>query len=185
MYSLSAGASGVSIAGQQLSLHATSPSPAVFASARKDSKCDFCVSTLGSKAAINTTTTKDWASALKEANDGKGMDLVIDFVSAPYFQGNLDVLNMDGKVVMLGNMGGTILPEGVNIAGFLMKRARFQGSTLRSRSAEYQGKLRDLFEEKVLPELVSGKYKNPVEKVLPMEKIQEAHGKYPWKTVNR
>jgi len=105
------------------------------------------------------------------------MDLVIDFVSAPYFQGNLDVLNMDGKVVMLGNMGGTILPEGVNIAGFLMKRARFQGSTLRSRSAEYQGKLRDLFEEKVLPELVSGKYTNPVEKVLPMEKIREAHGK--------
>jgi len=106
------------------------------------------------------------------------MDLVIDFVSAPYFQQNLDVLNMDGKVVMLGNMGGTVLPEGVNIAGFLMKRARFQGSTLRSRSPEYQGKLRDLFEEKALPMLVDGTYKNPVEKVLPMEKIQEAHGEF-------
>jgi len=104
------------------------------------------------------------------------MDLVIDFVSAPYFQQNLDVLNMDGKVVMLGNMGGTVLPDGVNIAAFLMKRARFQGSTLRSRTPEYQGKLRDLFEEKVLPELVDGTFKNPIEKVLPMEKIQEAHG---------
>lgn len=71
-----------------------------------------------------------------------------------------------------------MLPEGVNIAGFLMKRARFQGSTLRSRSPEYQGKLRDLFEEKALPMLVDGTYKNPVEKVLPMEKIQEAHGEF-------
>lgn len=132
--------------------------------------------TLGSKAAINTTTTKDWASALKEANNGNGMDLVIDFVAAPYFQQNLDVLAMDGKVVMLGVMGGTTLGDGVDISAFLRKRARYQGSTLRSRSAEYQGKLRDLFEEKVLPELVSGKFKNPVEKVLPMEKIREAHG---------
>lgn len=174
-----AGASGVSIAGQQLSLHAASPSPNVFATARKDAKCDFCVKTLGSKAAVNTTSTEDWASALKEANDGNGMDLVIDFVAAPYFQQNLDVLAMDGKVVMLGVMGGTKLGEGVDIGAILRKRARYQGSTLRSRDAEYQGKLRDLFEEKVLPELVSGKFKNPIEKVLPMEKIREAHGESP------
>lgn len=73
-------------------------------------------------------------------------------------------------------MGGTSL-EGlnVNIAPILMKRARFQGSTLRSRKEDYQSKLRDLFEEKVLPELVSGKFKNPIAKVFKFEEIREAH----------
>lgn len=191
----SAGASGVSIAGQQLSLHATSPSPNVFATARRDEKCDFCVKTLGSKAAVNTTKHENWAEEIKKANDGKGkffrlfhnsrgqslllcrlcsaflylhltrlrhlnrtcanrfilgVDLIIDYIGAPYFQQNLDVLNLDGRVVQLGVMGGVSL-EGlnVNISAFLMKRARFQGSTLRSRKEEYQCKLRDLFEEKV------------------------------------
>ena len=51
-----AGASSVSIAGQQLSK--ANGASAVFATARSDEKCEFCVKELGAKAAYNTKTEK-------------------------------------------------------------------------------------------------------------------------------
>jgi len=103
------------------------------------------------------------------------MDIVIDYIGAPYFQQNLEVLALDGRVVQLGTMGGTALPDGVDIGAFVRKRARFMGSTLRSRSAEYQGELRDLFEKKALQGLVEGKFENHVAKVFKFEEIRQAH----------
>ena len=181
-----AGASSVSIAGIQLSLlanahtsdptHASLPPPKVFASARQDAKCEFCVEQLGATGAVNTTKNDGkWADEVKRMNDGKGVDLVIDYVGASYFQQNLDVLAMDGRVVQLGAMGGTLLPEKPDIGGFVRKRIRFQGSTLRSRDPEYQGKLRDLFEEKVMGGLLDGSIECKIEKVMDWEKIVEAH----------
>lgn len=75
----------------------------------------------------------------------------------------------------MGQMGGSKMPEGVDIGAFVFKRVRYQGSTLRSRDAEYQGKLRDLFEEKALPGLREGRFECHVEKVMGWEDIREAH----------
>lgn len=126
--------------------------------------------------AVNTTKNDGkWADEVKALNGGKGIDLVVDYVGAPYFQQNLDVLAMDGRVVQLGAMGGTSLPAGTDIGAFVRKRARFMGSTLRSRDPEYQGKLRDLFEEKVLGALVEGSMECKIEKVMGWEGIVEAH----------
>lgn len=73
----------------------------------------------------------------------------------------------DGRVVLLGLMGGGKLPDGVNIAPLLMKRIRVEGSTLRSRDEDYQGKLRDTLVEHALPRFCDGTFKIFVEKVLP------------------
>lgn len=172
-----AGASSVSIAGIQLSLAAASPSPAVFATARKDDKCRFCVDTLGATYAANTTTAKDgrWSEEIKSHNGGRGTDLIVDFVGAPYFSENLALCERDGRVVALGQMGGSTMPEGVDIGAFVFKRVRYQGSTLRSRDPAYQGKLRDLFEEKALPGLREGRFECHVERVMGWESIREAH----------
>ena len=178
-----AGASSVSIAGIQLSRHLASPPPKVFATTRQDAKCRF-VEKIGADAAFNTT--KDyakadgspggtWADEVRRANDGEGVNLVVDYVGAPYFEPNLAVLARDGRVVQLGVMGGTKLPEGTDIAAFVAKRASFVGSTLRSRDPDYQGRLRDLFVDTVLPKLVSGVYKTPVEKAMSWKEIGEAH----------
>lgn len=81
----------------------------------------------------------------------------------------------DGRVVLLGLMGGGQLPDGVNIAPLLMKRIRVEGSTLRSRDEEYQGRLRDTLVSHALPKFADGTFKVFVEKVLPFESIVEAH----------
>lgn len=165
-----AGASGVSIAGIQLSRLAGAS--AVYATAGSDEKCSFITSRLGATAAFNYKTA-DWAASVKEATGGKGVDFIVDFIGADYFQKNLDVAALDCRIVILGTLSGTKVAN-VDIAPILFKRIRIEGTTLRSRDLDYQGKLRDWLAS-YLPSFEAGRLKIIVDKVLPWEEIQEAH----------
>ncbi len=87
-----AGASAVSIAGQQLSV--ANGASAVFATARSDHKAEFCVKELGAKAAYNTETT-DWAAEVLKATDGKGVDIIVDYI------GYVDALGCPRRLLMI------------------------------------------------------------------------------------
>lgn len=165
-----AGASGVSIAGIQLSLD--SGASAVYATAGTDEKCRFIERELGATKAFNYKT-QDWAKEILEATGGKGVDLIIDFIGASYFQKNLTVAARDARWVALGMMGGTRL-DGVDYSMLLYKRIRLEGSTLRSRDLDYQGRLRDKLAE-YIPHFESGKLKVLIDTVLPMDEIIKAH----------
>lgn len=167
-----AAASSVSIAGIQLSK--ADSATAVYATARQDAKCDFAVKELGATAAFNTTS-QDWVAEVMKATDNKGVDVIVDFIGASYFQQNLDAIARDGVIVNLGFMGGTKVPEGTDISAFIRKRCTFVGSSLRSRDEEYQGKLRDQLVEHAMPKFKDGSFKIFVEKVLPWEEVQSAH----------
>ena len=127
---------------------------------------------------MNTKTyPNDWAAKIKEQNNGQGIDLLIDYIGASAFQQNLEVMNRDGRIVQLGQLGGPILPDGTNISQLLAKRLRFEGSTLRSRDEEYQSKLRELFEEKVFEDMRKGKFDIKIDTVVSWQKIAEMHQK--------
>ncbi|KAG9250503.1 uncharacterized protein F5Z01DRAFT_370809 [Emericellopsis atlantica] len=165
-----AGASGVSIAGIQLS-HLAGAS-AVYATAGTDEKCDFIKSKLSATGAFNYKT-QDWAEEIKKATDGKGVDYIVDFVGGNYFQKNLDVCARDARIVLLGTLSGGKVSD-ADISQILFKRIRIEGSTLRSRDEDYQGKLRDRLEQYV-PSFVNGDLKIILDEVFTWEKIQEAH----------
>ncbi|KAL9009712.1 MAG: hypothetical protein Q9173_005286 [Seirophora scorigena] len=167
-----AGASSVSIAGIQLSRG--DGAGAIYVTAGSQEKIDFCVKELGATAGFNYRT-QDWAKEILAATNGKGVDIIVDFVGQNYFQGNLDAAARDGRIVHLGAMSGTKLPAGVDIGAFVRKRVRFEGSSLRSRDEGYQGKLRDTLVEHAVPLLRKGEMKVFVEKVFPWERIVEAH----------
>ena len=167
-----AGASSVSIAGIQLSR--TGKASAIYVTASSQEKIDFCVKELGATAGFNYHT-QDWSKEILNATDGKGVDIIIDFIGGSYFQGNLNAAARDGHIVNLGQMGGSKLPNGVDIGAFIFKRLRYEGSSLRSRDPEYQGRLRDTLEEHAIPKFKDGCYKIFVEKVFPWEEIVEAH----------
>ncbi|KAI0206130.1 zinc-binding dehydrogenase [Astrocystis sublimbata] len=165
-----AGASGVSIAGIQLSRDAGAS--AVYATAGTDEKCRFIESELGATKAFNYKT-EDWAKGIQEATGGRGVDIIVDFIGASYFQKNLVAAAMDARWVVLGLMGGSKL-DGVDIGMLLFKRVRIEGSTLRSRDAEYQGKLKDRLAQ-YIPDFESGKLKVKIDSVFAMEDIVKAH----------
>ncbi|XXH03539.1 hypothetical protein Hte_009944 [Hypoxylon texense] len=165
-----AGASGVSIAGIQLSRDAGAG--AIYATAGSDEKCRFVERELGATKCFNYRT-QDWAKGILEATGGKGVDLIVDFIGASYFQKNLTVAARDARWVTLGLMGGAVL-DGVDYSMLLIKRLRLEGSTLRSRDTDYQGRLRDKLAEHI-PHFESGKLKALIDTVLPMDDIIKAH----------
>jgi len=166
-----AGASAVSIAGAQLAKLAGAEK--VFATAGTDEKCRFVEEEVGVARAFNYRA-EDWVAGLLEATGGKGVDMIVDFVGGSYFQKNVDVVARDGRICLLGLLGGAVTPAPVDIGKLLYKRVRIEGSTLRSRDEEYQGKLRDRLEE-YLPRFQSGELKIIIDTVLPWEDIVKAH----------
>jgi len=117
--------------------------------------------------------------AVLKATDGKGVDVIVDFIGPETFAGNLRAVAKDGTIVSLATLSGPVMKpemEMPNMVLFFAKRIRYEGSGLRSRDEEYQGKLRDQLVEHALPKFKDGTFKVFVEKVFPWEKIQEAHG---------
>lgn len=171
-----AGASGVSISGIQLAL--ANGASAVYATARSDAKCKFCVKTLGCTAAFNTTKP-GWEDEVLKATGGKGVDIIADLIGPAVFPGNLKCAARDARVVLIGLMSGYSFPGNthaeLDMTLLAFKRIRYEGSTLRSRDEAYQRRLRDQLVESALPKFEEGKFKVFIEKVFHWEQIAEAH----------
>ncbi|RKK90543.1 hypothetical protein BFJ68_g16426 [Fusarium oxysporum] len=165
-----AGASSVSIAGIQLSKEGGAST--IYTTAGSQDKIDL-TKEIGATEAYNYRT-QNWKEALKEATKGRGVDIVVDFIGGPYFDANLQVAAKGGHIIALGALGGTDI-RGANLLPFLTKQLKYEGSTLRAQSEEYQERLRDLLASK-LEKFVSRELKVLVDRVFRMEDIQEAHG---------
>ncbi|KOS13194.1 quinone oxidoreductase [Malassezia pachydermatis] len=132
-----AGASGVGLAAIQLAR--LRGARTIYVTAGSQEKIDVCKS-LGATEGFNYKES-DWAAELHKATNGQGVDVILDFVGASYFANNLKSLRRDGRMSVQAFLGGSTLPQGTNLAPLLAKRLRIEGSTLRSRSVEYQTKL--------------------------------------------
>lgn len=109
-----------------------------------------------------------------EEQTPSGVNLVIDFIGTSYFKKNLESLAVDGKLVMLGFLGGKG-SEDLSLIPILTKRLTIIGSTLRSRSLQYRGKLVSDFREHCYNYLKTGRIKPVIDKVFPWESVKEAH----------
>ncbi|GKU11414.1 unnamed protein product, partial [Fusarium langsethiae] len=166
-----AGASGVSIAGIQLSKAAGASM--ILTTAGTQAKCDLVTSEqVGATVAINYKT-EDFVEVVQQKTNGNGVDYIVDFVGGPYFQRNLEVAARDCRMVMLGRMGGMKAPD-ADLTPILRKRIRVEGSTLRSRDEFYQSKLRERLET-YLPRFETGEFNVVLHKTLSWHQIQEAH----------
>lgn len=163
-----AGASGVGTAAIQLAQHMEAQ-VIVTASAGKHQTC----LDLGAKLAIDYKT-EDFQARTLEFTNGKGVDVIIDFIAAPYFQQNIEALAVDGRMVILALMGGTKVPE-FNLAKMLRKRLSVMGSTLRARSQDYQIKLTQDLAAFALPLIEQGKIKPVIDSVFDWAEVAEAH----------
>ncbi|KAI9198719.1 hypothetical protein LWI28_021127 [Acer negundo] len=75
----------------------------VFATAGSEEKLAFCQK-LGADVCINYKT-KYFVARVKEETGGKGVNVILDCVGAPYFQQNLDSLDFDGRIFIIGIQG--------------------------------------------------------------------------------
>lgn len=163
-----AGASGVGTAALQL-VRLLGATAYVTASADKHALC----TALGATHCIDYKT-EDFANVIKEYTEGRGVDVVLDFLGASYLERNLQALAMDGRMVMLATMGGAQAPN-VNLGQVLMKRLRIQGSTLRARSLTYKTELTTAFMNLTWSHFATGQLFPVVDKVFDWEEVAQAH----------
>ena len=108
----------------------------VFATAGTDEKCAAC-ERLGAERAINYKT-EDFAAALMPLTGGRGVDVILDMVGAPYFSRNLDLLALEGRLLQIAVLHGA--KAEINLVRLLRQRLTITGSTLRVADGGREGR---------------------------------------------
>lgn len=57
-----------------------------------------------------------------------GVDVILDSIGAPYFQRNLESLNLDGRLFIIGTLGGAVTQ--LDFRSLFAKRLTVQGKTI-------------------------------------------------------
>jgi NADPH:quinone reductase-like Zn-dependent oxidoreductase len=164
---LHAGASGVGTAAIQLCKLTHNECYVTVGNAQKIEQCVA----LGASGGWNRhegnfkQAVQDWS--------GAGVDVILDPVGAAYLTDNLQVLNTDGRLVVIGLMGGA--ETSVNLGLMMVKRLRVIGSTLRARSVAAKSAVIDRLRDEVWPHIDSGVIRPIIEAVIPVEEADRAH----------
>ena len=161
-----AGASGIGTAGIQLCNNYDCES---FITAGSQEKIDFCTNLGASGGSIRGGQIFDDID--KWSPDG--VDVILDPVGANYLENNLKVLALEGRLVIIGLMGGA--KSDLNLGHLMMKRHKIIGSTIRARSIAAKGFVMQELENKVWPLFGKGLLKPVIHKVFDLEDIEKAH----------
>jgi len=163
------GTSGIGVTAIQL---AKAFGATVYATAGSAEKVAACLE-LGADAAIDYRA-QDFAEEVKTLTGGKGVDVVLDMVGAPYFAKNIRCLKMDGRLVMIAFLNGHVA-ESADLRPIMMKRLTVTGSTMRPRTTAEKGAIAADLEAKVWPLLEQGNCGPRIFQVFPLAEAAAAH----------
>lgn len=144
----------------------------VLATAGNPDKCAAC-ERLGASRAINYRT-EDFREAALEQTGGRGVDVILDMVGAPYFDRNIATLAKDGRLSIIAFLGGHRV-ESASLMPIMTKRLRVFGSTMRPRTAEEKRAIRDQLARTAWPLLSSGAIAPLIHATFPLEQAADAH----------
>ena len=143
----------------------------VLVTAGSEGKCQRCRA-MGASAAINYRED-DFARVVHDMTDGRGVDVVLDCIGAAYFERNLSCLAPDGRLVVIGMMGGG--QTELDLASLLVGRKQVIGSTLRPRAPEAKAAIVRAFRQRFGAALDAGRLRPVIDRELPLERAAEAH----------
>jgi len=163
-----AGASGVGTAAIQLG---KALGCFVAVTVGSDEKAKACLA-LGADVAVNYKT-QDFLAELKAVRP-QGFDLIIDPVAGDYITKDIQLLALDGQIVVLSMLGGRMTPE-LDLGLMLKKRGQLLCSTLRSRTDGYKAALIIDFNQQFGSALAEGKIKPVLAHTMDWSEAERAH----------
>ncbi|MDQ2828527.1 MAG: NAD(P)H-quinone oxidoreductase [Chloroflexota bacterium] len=162
------GASGVGTAAIQLARAAGAHAIVTVGSAEKVERCRA----LGAAAAINYREGP-FEPAVKAASGGRGVDVILDMVGAPYWDQNLACLVVGGRLILVSQQGGGKLE--IDLGAIQRKRLRVIGTGLRPLPLAEKVALTERFKGFALDRFADGQLAPVVDRVYPLEDAPDAH----------
>lgn len=160
-----AGASGVGSAAIQLANWLGATAFTTVGSVEKQAYCQA----LGAKCAVNYHE-EDFASVLR--THGR-VNVVLDCIGGAYLKQNFSVLANDGRLIVIGLMGGA--KTEIDLGLLLMKRIRLMGSTLRAQPLAVKARLSTALAQNILPAILAQNLQLTVDRCFALPEAAEAH----------
>lgn len=144
----------------------------VIVTAGSTAKCEAAL-TFGAAHAINYRE-QDFVAEVSRITNGRGVDVILDMLGGSYFERNLEALAVEGRLSIIATQGGSSAP--LNVGRLMQKRARVMGSTMRARTPEQKGRVRDGLLRDVWPLLPAKAAIRPViDQAFPLAEASRAH----------
>lgn len=133
-------------------------------------KLDHCRA-YGADVAIDYRT--DWAQGVREATDGRGVDVILDVMGAKYLGANVDLLARGGRLVVIGLQGGA--KGELDLNALLRRAATITATSLRARPADDKAAVVADVVAEVWPMYGDGRLQPAPETRFPLEQAAAAH----------
>lgn len=109
---------------------------------------------------------------VREANGGRGVDVVLDLVGGAYTAESLGALDDKGRLVLVGLMAGA--RADLDLGLLLRRRLRLFGTVLRSRPLEEKIAAAEVLARHITPLVTEGRLVPVVDRTFPLEAATEA-----------
>ena len=113
-----------------------------------------------------------WPDKVKEATGGKGVDVIVDQVSASVANQNLAAAAILGRIVNVGRLGG--MKGEFDFDLHALKRIDYIGVTFRTRTADEVREIVRAMRADLWPAVEAGKLTLPIEKTFPLAQAADA-----------
>ncbi len=127
---------------------------------------------LGAEILVNYRE-EDFVARVRTASDGHGADVILDNIGAKYLERNIDLLAVNGRLVVIGLQGGRSAE--INLGAMLAKRCALIATTLRARPAQEKATIVAAVREHVWPLIEAGRVGPVVHSTYPLAQAADAH----------
>lgn len=116
----------------------------------------------------------DFAEVIAQITDRKGVDVVVDFIGAPYFSRNIASMANGGRLVQVGLLGGGGSVN-MDIAQILYRHLQIMGTVMKSRSQPEKHNMVQRFSSRWLDHFGDKRLVPVLDSVFPLSRANEAH----------
>jgi putative PIG3 family NAD(P)H quinone oxidoreductase len=127
---------------------------------------------LGAERAIRYRD-EDFVEVVRTATDGHGADVVLDNMGAKYLGRNVEVLATGGRLVVIGQQGGTRAE--LDLGALMGKRGSVHATSLRARPAAEKAAIVESVLAGVWPAIEAGEVRPVIDSAYPLERVADAH----------